>query len=130
MPLFTLAFIDPSFYYPNTNLSEAYLILTGTRDPVTVSTCTQPSTDQPETITGQVTINNYTFTRAEFTDVAAGNLYDQISYRTVFDKKCFELIVLIHSTNIGNYTPGTVVEFDRDALLKKFEAVLDTFIVK
>jgi hypothetical protein len=77
-----------------------------------------------------VTINNYTFTRAEFKSVAAGNLYDQVSYRTAFDNKCFEVIFLIHSTDIGNYSPGTVVAFDRTALLKKFEAVLDTFLAK
>jgi hypothetical protein len=129
-PLFTLAFIDPSFYFPTTNLSEAYLILTATTDPAIVSTCTQPSTQVAETVTGQETVNGYTFTRSEFNGVAAGNIYAQISYRTVWDNKCFEVIFLIHSTNIGNYNPGTVVAFDQAALLKKFEAVLDTFSAK
>ncbi len=62
-PLFTLSFIDPSFYLPTTNLSEAYLILTATTDPAIVSTCTQPSTQVAETVTGQVSVNGYTFTR-------------------------------------------------------------------
>ncbi len=128
--MLTLSFIDPSFYSPTTNLSEAYLILTATLDTAIVSTCTQPLARQGETVTGQVTINNYTFTQAESNSVAAGNLYDQISYRTAFDNKCFEVIFLIHSADIGNYSPGTVVAFDRAALLKSFEGVLDTFLAK
>ena len=129
-PLLTLSFIEPSFYSPTTNLSEAYLMLTATQDPAIVSTCIQPAANRAETVTGQVTIYNYTFTRAEFTGVAAGNLYDQISYRTVVESKCFEVIFLFHSGNIGNYSPGTLVEFDRAALLSKFEAVLATFLAK
>jgi hypothetical protein len=127
-PLLTLAFIDPEFYAPTTNLSEAYLLLAATTDPAIVSTCTQPSSQFAETVTGQVSVNNYTFTRSEFSGAAAGNRYDQVSYRTVWDNKCFELIYLIHSTNIGNYTPGTVVEYDRPALLNKFDTILNTFL--
>lgn len=129
-PLLTLAFIDPSFYYPTTNLSKAYLLLTASADPATVSTCTQPSNQSGETITGQETVSGYIFTRSESTGVAAGNIYDQISYRTAWQDKCFEVIYLIHSTNIGNYPPGTVVEFDKNTLLQKFAAVLATFIAK
>jgi photosystem II stability/assembly factor-like uncharacterized protein len=129
-PLVTLYFIDQSFYYPTTNLSEAALLLTATADPVVVSTCTQPLSQPAETVTGQETVNGYTFTRSESNDMAAGNIYDQISYRTAFDKKCFEVVLLIHSTNLDNYPAGTVVEFDRNGLLKKFEAVLATFIAK
>jgi photosystem II stability/assembly factor-like uncharacterized protein len=129
-PLLTLAFIDPTFYSPTTNLNEAYLVLAATSDPAVVSTCTQPSAQVGETVTGQVTVNNYTFTRSEFDGAAAGNLYEQIAYRTVVDNKCFEVIYLIHSGNISNYPAGTVVAFDQDALLKKFEAVLATFGAK
>ena len=129
-PLLTLAFIDPVFYSPTTNLGEAYLTLTATADPAIVAACTQPAANRAETVTGPVTISNYTFDRAEFTGAAAGNLYDQISYRTVFNTKCFEVIFLFHSGNIGNYSPGMVVEFDRAALIKKFETVLDTFLAK
>jgi hypothetical protein len=129
-PVLTLAFIDPTFYSPRTNLSEAYLLLAATSDPTIVSTCTQPSTQVPETITGQVSVNGYTFTHSEFSGAAAGNRYDQTSYRSVVENKCFEVIFLIHSTNIGNYPAGTVVEFDRSALIAKFEAILNTFLVK
>ncbi len=129
-PLLTLSFIDSTFYSPRTNLSEAYLLLAVTADPAIVSTCTQPSTQVAETVTGQVSINNHAFTRSEFSGAAAGNRYDQVTYRTVWADKCIEMVSLVHSTNIGNYPPGTVVEYDRAALQSKFEAVLNTFLAK
>jgi hypothetical protein len=129
-PLLTLAFIDSTFYSPRTNLSEAYLLLAATADPAIVSTCTQPSTQVPETVTGLVSLNNHAFTRSEFTGAAAGNRYEQVAYRTAWENKCFEMILLIHSTNIGNYSPGTVVEFDHAALLSKFDLVLNTFLAR
>jgi photosystem II stability/assembly factor-like uncharacterized protein len=126
----TLTFIDPAFYSPRTTLSEAYLVLAATRNPAIVSTCTQPSTQVTETVTGEVSVNNYTFTRSEFNGAAAGNRYDQITYRTVWANNCIEVVFLIHSTNIGNYPAGTVVEYDRAALLSKFESILNSFMAK
>ena len=128
--MLTLAFIDPAFYSPKTNLIEATLVLAATRDPAIVASCTQPSTQVAETVTGQVKVNNYTFTRSEFSGAAAGNRYDQIAYRTVWSNNCIELVFLIHSANIANYPAGTVVEYDQAALLNKFEAILNSFIAK
>ena len=62
--------------------------------------------------------------------VAAGNIFDQVIYRTVYENICYEAVFYMHSGNIGNYTPGTVVEFDRGTLLQKFEGILDTFTVQ
>ena len=129
-PLLTLYFIEPSYYYPTTNLNEAALTLSATADPGAVSTCTQPAMQPDETISGTVTIHGYTFTRSEFVGAAAGNRYDQLFYRTVSNGTCFEVIFLIHSAEIGNYPPGTVVEYDRPRLLHQLETVLDTFTVK
>src|SRR5271157_204489 len=129
-PLITLSFIDPTFYFPTTNLNEAYLVLTATQDPATVSTCTQPSANGIDILTGQVTTQHFTFTRTESTSAAAGNLYDQISNRAVIGNECVEVIFLIHSTNTGNYPPGTVVPFNRAVLLNKFEEVLDAYFAK
>jgi len=129
-PLLTLTFIDPTVYFPTTNLGDTYLMLNVAVDPAIVATCTQPSTHPIEIVTGLVTINGYSFTRTEVNIGAAGNFFDHISYRTVFNDKCFEVIFLFHSVNIGIYSPGAVVEFDRAALLKRFEGVLDTFVAK
>jgi hypothetical protein len=129
-PLLRLTFIDPAYYFPTTNLGDTTLMLNVAKDPATVATCIQPSDHPIETVTGHVTINGVSFTRTEVNVGAAGNFFDHISYRTVFNDQCFEVIFLFHSINSGSYSPGGLVEFDRAALLKKFEAVLDTFLVK
>lgn len=128
-PTLVLEFIRPEFYGPTTNLSESYFLFSAMDDTETVDTCTQPL-PQLETITGQKTINGYTFTQSEAIGVAAGNIYDQVIYRTISTTVCYEVVFYIHSGNIGNYTPGTVVEFDRAKLLQKFEQILSTFTVK
>ena len=128
-PLLTLEFIDSSFY-SKTNLNEAFLVLAASSDPAVVSTCLQPLSQVPETITGQVNFTRYTFIRSEYQGAAAGNQYDQIAYRNLVNNTCFEVVFLIHNGNIANYPPGSVAAFDRDGLLKKFEAVLDSFGVK
>jgi hypothetical protein len=128
-PLLSLAFIDSAFFQ-RTNLNEAYLVLAASSNPAVISTCAQPSTQDPETVTGKETVKGYTFTRSEFLGAAAGNRYDQIAYRSLVDATCFEVVFLFHSGNIDNYPPGTVVAFNHEGLLAKFEAVLGTFGVK
>jgi hypothetical protein len=129
-PLLTLYFIEPSFYYPTTNLVEAALQLAASTDPGAVSTCPQHSAGLAETATGQVSIHGIPFTRSEFAGAAAGNRYAQVFYRATWQGTCFEVTFLIHSSNIGNYPPGAVVEFDQARLLHKLEEVLETFTVK
>ncbi len=129
-PLLTLYFIEPSYYYPTTNLNEVALELTASSDPGVVATCTTPAADSGETVSGQVTVHGYTFTQSEFVGAAAGNRYDQVFYRTVASSKCIEVIFFIHTGNIANYPPGTVVEYDRVRLLHQLEGVLDTFNAK
>jgi hypothetical protein len=128
-PSLVLRFIRPEFYGPTTNLGEAYFLFSSITDAQKVATCTQPL-PQLETVKGQKDFNGYTFTQSEAVGVGAGNIYDQVIYRTVYNSICYEAVFYMHSGNIGNYTPGTVVEFDRVALLHKFEGVLSTITLK
>jgi hypothetical protein len=127
-PALVLQFIRLDFYSPNTNLLEAYFLYSEIYNSQEVETCTQPL-PQLETINGQKTFNGIDFTQSEAVGVAAGNIYDQVIYRTVYNNVCYEMVFFMHSGNIGNYTPGTVEEFDRAALLGKFEGILSTFRV-
>ncbi len=129
-PLLTLYFIEPSYYYPTSNLNEAALVLTASTDSVVVASCTQAPAGSGEVISGTVSINGYTFTQSEFVGAAAGNLYDQLFHRTVVNDTCFEVVYLIHSSEIGNYPPATVAAYDRPRLLHKFDEVLGSFAVK
>jgi hypothetical protein len=127
-PELVLGLIRPDFLSPVTNLVEAYFLFSVMDDAQTVNTCTQPLSPL-ETITGQKTINGYDFTQSEAFGVAAGNNYDQVIYRTVYNNICYEAVFYMHSGNIGNYTPGAVIEFDRNELVQKFEGILATFTV-
>jgi hypothetical protein len=129
VPTLVLEFIRPDFYSPTTNLGEACFLFSAMENTETVDTCTQPL-PQLETVTGRKTFNGYDFTQSEAIGVGAGNIYDQVIYRTVYDSICYEVVFYMHSGNIGNYPPGTVVEFDRAALVQKFEQILSTFTVK
>lgn len=130
-PELTLHLID-SKSYEKTNLSEAYLFISSTSDSQVVATCTEPnqSGGGPEQILGDEVINGFTFVHSTSDGAGAGNYYQQEIYRMVNKNVCHEVIYFIHSTNVGNYTPGTVTEFDRDALTQKFYDIFSTFTIK
>ena len=129
-PELTLQFID-SKTYNKTNLSEVYLFIGSTSDAQVVATCTQPNQNGggPEQVVGNEVVNGYTFVYNTSEGVGAGNIYGQEIYRMVNKNICYEVTYYIHSTNIGNYTPGTVVEFDRNAIIQKLFNIFSTFII-
>jgi hypothetical protein len=130
-PELALHLIDTEAY-DKTNLSEAYLFVSSTSDSQIVATCTEPNQNGggPEQIVGDEVINGFTFVHSTSDGAGAGNYYQQEIYRMVNKNVCYELIYFIHFTNIGNYTPGTVTEFDRDALIQKFDSIFSTFTIK
>jgi hypothetical protein len=130
-PQLALHFID-SKYYDNTNLGEVYLFFSSTTDSQIVATCTSANQNGggPEQILGNETIHGYTFVHSTSTGAGAGNYYEQEVYRMVKKKACYEVIYYIHYTNIGNYTPGTVTEYDSAALMQELLSVFSTFTIK
>ncbi|MDO8754855.1 MAG: hypothetical protein Q7J80_13240, partial [Anaerolineales bacterium] len=130
-PGLTLRFID-SKTYDKTNLSEVYLFFSSSSDPLTVATCTEPnqSGGGPEQIVGNEVVNGFTFVYSTSEGAGAGNYYQQEIYRMVYKNVCHEAIYFIHFTNIGNYPPGTVTEFDGNAILQKLDDVFFTFTIK
>jgi hypothetical protein len=130
-PELALQFIDSS-YYVNTNLIEAYFAYGMTTDSTIVANCTQPlAMGGPETIIDHVTLSGVDFVHSEGVGVGAGNLYDAIYYRTFHNNACYEITLFMHSGNIGNYDPSLgIKEFNRDALMQRFESVLSTLVIK
>lgn len=130
-PEIALELVDSNFYV-NTNLIEAYLLFGSTNDSNTVATCTQPvSFGGTENIVGDVNINGVKFVRSEGSGVGAGNIYEQIYHRAVNNGYCNEVTFYIHYANIGNYSSDSgVKEFNRDALMQRFESVLSTLVIK
>lgn len=54
---------------------------------------------------------------------AAGNFYEEKVWAYPYTNPCIAVRYLIHSTNIGNYEPGAVQEFDRAGLLEQFDKI-------
>jgi hypothetical protein len=130
-PGLTLSVIDSPFY-ENTNLSEAYLFVGSSSDAQMVATCTEPNQKggAPEQPIGNEVINGYTFVHSSSEGVAAGNSYQQEVYRMARSEVCYEVILYLHSTNVGNYPDGTVTEFDRNGIIQRFYEVLSTFAIQ
>ena len=127
-PALALNVLD-SVFYENTNLSEAYFVLNIFSDPDIVATCHQPFFEQ-EQPQGQETVGGYVFDKSTAGGVAAGNIYEQTIYRSVQKGACIEVVFFVHYGNIGNYTPGTVTEFDHAALMQKLTDTLKTFTLR
>ncbi len=130
-PGIVLDFIDTQ-YYANTNLDEAYFLFGSTHENNIVESCTQPvSFGGPERVVSAVNINGIKFVRSEGSGVALGSIYEQIYHRATYQGVCYEVTFFFHYANIGNYMPDAgIKEFDRTALLQKFEGILATLIIK
>ena len=61
-------------------------------------------------------------------DAAAGNRYDIKVFVVKNSSPCIAVRYFIHWMNFANYTPGTVREFDRPALIRMFDQVRKTLI--
>lgn len=62
-------------------------------------------------------------------DAAAGNLYDETVFAFAGTSPCLAVRYSIHSTNIANFDPGTVKEFDRATLIKQFDKIRKTLVI-
>jgi hypothetical protein len=71
-------------------------------------------------------IGAYDFLYASESGAGAGNFYEDFVYVTKSKDLCYAVRLLMHSTNIGNYDPGTIVEFNRQDMLLTFKAVVAT----
>ena len=119
-----------SFVLPKeqgTNLSEAGVYIGATTTPSAMQSCENEVQQNGEVAVGTTTINGQDFATFTSSDAGAGNFYESTSLRTYQNGSCFEIVELIHSTNIGNYTPGTVVAFDHAKYQGFLEAIVATY---
>jgi hypothetical protein len=61
------------------------------------------------------------------TDAGAGNFYDETVYAVQGTQSCLAIRYFIHSTNISDYPPGSVREFDKAQLLATFDRMRASF---
>jgi hypothetical protein len=115
---------DP--YYASTNLLDACVTVGVDRSEAARSTCLGPR-DPHERYRGQEEINGIRFSKLSQGGVAAGHIYDVTVYRTLHADACYEVTSFLHYANPGVYAPGTVSEFDREAVINRLREVLATF---
>ena len=63
------------------------------------------------------------YSLATSSTAATGNTYEEMVYAIPNSSPCTAVRYVIHSTNIENYEPGIVQEFDRAKLLEAFDAI-------
>jgi membrane-bound inhibitor of C-type lysozyme len=73
--------------------------------------------------------NGTTYDVASTTDAGAGNFYEEAVYAIQGSHPCTAVRYFIHSTNIGNYTPGTVQAYDRATLLSQFDSIRKSLLL-
>ncbi len=66
---------------------------------------------------------------ASSTDAAAGNRYENSRYVLLERNPCIAVNYFIHYGVIENYPAGTVREFDKEALIREFDAIRKTLVV-
>lgn len=64
------------------------------------------------------------------TGAAAGNMYEEQVWAATGTNPCIAVRYMIHSGNIGNYPSGTVKEFDKTSLLRQFDTIRRTLIIR
>ncbi len=116
----------PENLFTGTNLGEAGVFIGVNKDADAVSNCTK-IVDSEEQVAGTAKLDTTSFTVFNAVGVGAGNTYESKIYRAVHAGACYEIVELLHSGNIYNYTPGTVKEFDKAKFLDVLEGITKTF---
>jgi hypothetical protein len=73
------------------------------------------------------TSSGNSYTVAEREEGAMGNYYEETVYAISSGSYCFGIRLFIHSTNIGNYDPGSIRAFDRAVILQNYYDLIETF---
>jgi hypothetical protein len=71
-----------------------------------------------------------TYTAATSGDAGAGNLYSTWLFVIDGTSPCMAVRYFVHSTNIGNYDPGTIKAFDEKKLIATFDNIRATLKLK
>ncbi len=127
-PISGVKFTIPSALYQGTNLS-------GFDTGVSIEQLPQNTTCSPNDFLSAsstektVTDGGVTYQVAHLSDAGAGNFYDETVYAIQGSSVCTAVRYFIHSTNIGNYTSGTVKEFDKAALLAQFDKIRESIVL-
>ena len=122
-----VSFTLPRDMFAGTNLVEAGVYIGATTTPTAMQICENAIHNGGETPVATTTIGGQEFTAFTATGAGAGNLYESKIFRTYQNGACFEIVEMLHSGNIGNYTPGTVTQFDKAKYLGILDSIVSTY---
>ncbi len=116
----------PSSFEPHTNFAGATFTVGTSADPSAVAGCLTDANGATATGT-QISLNGTPFAELSYEDAGAGNFYDVVSYRTVRNAQCYAVEYTIHSTDLGNYPPGSVSQFDQSSVDAILNGIVQSF---
>jgi hypothetical protein len=114
--------------YPKTNFGDADFNVSQ-EAAANLAACLKfqyPAAPTPAT-PPQKEINGTNYYLLKGDDAGAGNFYNSTIYRTFINGNCFELNQTIHTSDIGNYTPGTVTQVDTVPIQAMLDGILNSF---
>jgi hypothetical protein len=115
--------------YPKTNFADADFTVSQ-QPAANISECLKYGYPQSPASGGtqqkQISGINYYLTQGG--GAGAGNFYNFEIYRTFNRGNCFEMNETIHTTNIDNYTPGTVTQIDIGPIQAQLDQILSSFV--
>ena len=127
-PIFGVKFSIPSTMTTGTNLS----LDTGlsVESLPRAQTCTGDIYVLPNVKPIKLTENSAAYSVATTSEAGAGNFYEEYVYAFTDSSPCTAVRYFIHSTNVANYATGTVREFDRDLLIRAFDTIRRSLVLK
>ncbi len=115
----------PKAIQPQTNFSEAKLVIGISKEKNAIQTCLQKQGNEEER-SAQV-INGVPFAAFAQSDAGAGNKYQTTSYRAVRNNSCYVVEYTIHSTQLANYPKELgLKEFDQTVVKNLLERITST----
>lgn len=94
-----------------------------------VAPCTGSSFVEEGLVSKTLKEKGTTYLMTKTAGAGAGNFYEETVYVISGSVPCTAVRYFFHSTNIGNYSPGTVEAFDKQALLKEFDAIRHSLVL-
>ena len=122
-------FIIPASLVKNTNLSS-FDTGVSIESISAIKDCNAGFFVGDNTNTKLVNDNGIDYSFVETSEGAAGNRYEEQVWAIVGTNPCIAVRYFIHSSNIGNYPKGKVVEFDRAGLIKQFDEIRKSLTVQ
>lgn len=116
--------------YERTNLAGAWVTVAVTENG-SESACAQ-TFDGLTTLDLTATRTQHDVTWHEFADgwvadAAAGTKFETRTFHTLNNGNCYEVLLHLATTNIGNYDPGMVTAVDEGTLRAQLQSIFQTF---